>query len=497
MTTGIDIAGLNLPLYIILPLLFAYLIWSKFVKKGELKPKKVNDLLDILSLFVFIFVSLMSFTVTLLFIIASLWKEPIPQLLKISTYFVIGFSSLGIIFFVNQYRNKRNLTKRHLQEMILGLLQGSTLFLACFIGLLFVILFTALRVSFGYMIYFLPYIIFLILICYLVISGFLGKTWKVVLKEVFDRPFLTRVLPSLIIVVFIFFLFLVPVITHEDVKKLEYHIYGNPSHEKGHVYLRVQGIINIWTFGVFSNGFPIHIASLPIHYGRYDIHTGGLSGKNFMLWLNISDENALRQLVGSFEAVRNFKEKVSKKYNFKDMELDETKDLINLKFDIKNIKKENIEKLIIDGYIPKNMTELDYVYYDNSDRNDVCYGTGCTLVFNISSDLELPIIFKDRESILNVVNRGIDRQSTCKFIGAPTSNFPIGKEGKVRVDDKCSWNNCDVSIIDTDLEEYYEIFAMGLYLDDNTVIKMNKLKINDPIDIEISFQISCSAPLSE
>lgn len=492
MVEGIDIIGLNLPLYIILPLLFSYLIWSKFIKKGQLKPKKVDDLLDIFSLFIFIFVSFMSFSVTLLFIISSLWKEPIPQLLKFSTYLVIGLASLGIISFINQYRDKKDLSKRYLQKIILEILQFSTILLASFLGLLLVILITALRISFGYMPYFLIFIILLIVICYFVISGFLGKNWKTVLKEIFNRKYLTRCVPFFIIFSAILFSLLIPIIKYEDVKKIEYHIYDSPDNEIGRVYLKVQGLIDILTFGIFSDATLVHITSLPVHYGRYGIGTDGESGRNFRLWLNISDENVLQLLVDSFESVRNFKEKITEKHSFENADLDEAKGLINLKFDVKNIKKERIKKIIIEGYVQKNMTELNYVYYDNSDRNDVCYGNICNLVFNITNDLDLPIIFKEKEiTILNVINKGIDGQSICKFVNV-TSNFPIDEEGKRMIIHSCDGDSCDLELMDTTAEDEFKwFFDMGLHIEDNTVIRLHKLEIKKPVNVEAQFQISC------
>ena len=102
----------------------------------------------------------------------------------------------------------------------------------------------------------------------------------------------------------------------------------------------------------------------------------------------------------------------------------------------------------------------------------------------------MPIIFKDRETILNVVNKGIDSQSTCKFVSS-TSNFPIG-EGDIRmIDYPCRENSCSVEIIDI-TSEGEDVFDINLYIDDNTVIRLNRLEIYRPINVEARFQISCS-----
>lgn len=57
----------QLPTYIIITIFLAYVIWSKFLNEGGYKPKNIDDILDILIIFVAVFVTLFSVTYFVLY----------------------------------------------------------------------------------------------------------------------------------------------------------------------------------------------------------------------------------------------------------------------------------------------------------------------------------------------------------------------------------------------------------------------------------------------
>ncbi len=87
-----DIVGLfgNLPSYVMITILFSYLIWSKFIKNGSLKPQKLNDVLDIITISIFTFVNLMGLImlVSLIFGIFNLYNLDIPEVWEAATTIV-------------------------------------------------------------------------------------------------------------------------------------------------------------------------------------------------------------------------------------------------------------------------------------------------------------------------------------------------------------------------------------------------------------------------
>jgi len=115
----------------------------------------------------------------------------------------------------------------------------------------------------------------------------------------------------------------------------------------------------------------------------------------------------------------------------------------------------------------------------------VCSATGCSLLLNITNNLNLPVNHHEAV-LLNFNNKGVENIPGCKFVNA-TSNFI---EGDVRMlPPDCSRDSCEISIYDKN--EPGTIFRLYLLIDD-TVVRLKDLYLKKPINVVAKFTISCS-----
>ncbi len=475
---GFSLLGLNLPMYIVITLLLGYFVWSKFLKKDRLKPENVNDILDIFSIFILLIVTLLSITVFSM-IISGLFSLNL-NLQKIVTDVprIVSFLSLlGIWAFIGIFRNEE-VSKRDLKKIFIGLIKFFLFLIAYFIGQYVLILVTVLRYALWDMVFILPFILFLVFFCYITVNNVLfDLSFK---RDILDK-FVFKLVPAIIIIVFILGLLAIPIIKYNKPIYEAYYI-SNPDSSWGEAYLHTKVTIDVKTFGVLGSIIPI----IPIRYEPYHFETEGFGGKNFKIKLNLSDKVWPKEFISSFERVKTFKDKSAQNFGFTNLILYEDKGLINLKFDEKNIKNSKIKQIFLEGYIKKNMSELDYSYSDNSRDSDSCNSDGCIFIFNITNKLKLPI-HQDKDILVNFNNNDIKNISNCKFINV-TSNFQ--KEGEIRMlEPSCSGNSCALEIRDIVLRK--DIFSMRLYLDGD-VVKLHYIKIEKPIEVNAKFILDCS-----
>ena len=468
-----SLLGLNLPLYVAVTLLFAYFIWSKFLKKGKLRPENIDDLSDIFAIFACIIVSLLSITSFVMIVLGILFLSlniqgvgnTVPNL-------VTSIILLAMWIFTNIYRH-RKASRYELKKEFIDLFRIYVLLVALFIDLCILIFITALKYVLWSMIALLPYILIAIFVCYVTIKSVL-----------FNISFRRHILGKkfcLFVLLIMSIAFIPGYLSFPRIDYVDEHIYDryhiiDPDSRWGEAYLQVKVPIDIETFGEFD-------LFIPIAYGNYNLETKGNAGKNFKIWINSTEKKGLSELIGSFEGVKTFSEKSVNKFGFTDAILHEDNGLIVLKFDKESIRDENIKQIILGGYVRKNVSELDYSYRDNSRYTETCNQKGCTFIFNISNNLDLPV-YQWEEVLINFNNRNIENRSNCKFENL-ISNFSI--DGKMR-DGFCSGDSCELYI--RDIIRRKDIFKMQLYVDEDNVW-LHHIDIKEPIQVNAKVELIC------
>src|SRR3989344_359429 len=337
-----------------------------------------------------------------------------------------------------------------------------------FIGIYIIILSTMLRYILLDFIFILPFILLSILICYLTVNGVLFKINF--FKEILNKLFVKIMIVCIIFISIAGFLS-IPIVKEGKPIYENYEI-NNPDTYFGEAYLKVKIPIDIKTFGIFNSIAPL----IPIRYGYYDISTEGKAGNNFNI--NLNSTKGIIPLIKSFEGAKTFKDEG---FGFSNVIIDESKRLIVLKFDEKNIKNKNIKQIILEGYIKKNMSELDYLYEDNSRYGEVCNEKECNLKININNSLNLPVYQYEDESLILFDYSKIENKSNCKFNEV---TYDFNPKNNIRVNPSCDGNSCEIRGWDTNLKK--EVFFINLYID-GKVVKSSHIWMNIPINVNANF----------
>jgi|GEM_PF-3998874 len=490
---GFSLLGLNLPFYVVITLLLAYFIWSKFLKEGALKPDNVNDLLDIFSIFIFLIVALIS--VTSFFMIVTGWLNlslNIPNILDAVPYWVAFFALLIIWLLTINYRNKK-VSIRDLKSIFINSMRFFLIVGAIYLGLFLLIFFTALKYALQNLA-FLPawMVLTLIFICYLTVNNIFGVNFRcdilgikakriseIKIKQDILDNFVIRILAVMLLVVIVLYFYIPIVKCNEPIYK-KYHIF-DPDPRWGEVYLQTKIPISIKTFGEFGAITPL----IPIYYEPYNLETTGTGAKNFKIFVNSTKEKGIPELIGSFEDIKTFQKKSGNKFSFTDVILDEGKGSLILKFNRETIKDEGITQIILEGFVRKNTSELDYSYHDNSRLSNTCNQYGCTFIFNITNNLNLPVYFEEY-TLINFKNLKITNKSNCRFVNA-TGNFPLNSNIRM-IDSPCHGYSCELQTLDVTSGKY--VFYMRLYLDGD-VVTVHRINIEKPIKVNAQFELVC------
>ena len=198
--------------------------------------------------------------------------------------------------------------------------------------------------------------------------------------------------------------------------------------------------------------------------------------------INLNSTKGIIPLIKSFEGAKTFKDEG---FGFSNVIIDESKRLIVLKFDEKNIKNKNIKQIILEGYIKKNMSELDYLYEDNSRYGEVCNEKECNLKININNSLNLPVYQYEDESLILFDYSKIENKSNCKFNEV---TYDFNPKNNIRVNPSCDGNSCEIRGWDTNLKK--EVFFINLYID-GKVVKSSHIWMNIPINVNANFNLVC------
>ncbi len=494
-----EIVGLsgNLPSYIMMTILFSYLIWSKFLKNGSLKPKNLNEVLDIITISIFTFVNLMGLImlVSLIFGLFNLYNLGISKVWAVATTSISGILVIVLLVFIYNFRNKKyrdkKSSKSYFKKEFISSIFSYCCFISIFIGFYLLLSLSTLNYFFNENIDLMLIIITSMFFCFVVL-----------LKALFEIKFKLSILSRkqificlvIILVISIFLgILIAPIVDYEDVVTSDYHIYVpsyNPPSEYWNIYLRINQPMTIRSFGVITPLIPL----IPIDYAQNNIATVGLAAKFFKLSINTSEDIRSQTIVGGLESMRNYNPKMDKGYGFTSLVLDEEKKLILLKFDEKEVKKHNISQIILEGYVKKNMGELNYSYIDNHESPDLCYGDGCTLIIDATNGLDLPVYLEDDFFIFNFNNKNITDKSKCKFVNV-TSNYPVRKDSSPDVGDRYMHADCDgdfCSFYICDVNEDPHLFRIDLGIKEGGVgVELRQLWFTKPLTINAKFDIVC------
>lgn len=478
-----EFLGLNLPFYIIIAIIYSYLLWSKYIKEGALRPQKSDDLLKIMAISIIVFLTILGLLFGVYLTINSLnLNLDFPKQFDTSTFLFIlimgGFIFSLIIETTDKECNLIGLKRKLLQFLFTYLCALVFLF-----GFLIIVVLSHLR--------FMPLIISFLLIMWMV-ALIIALLCLSIVKNVFNVNFYKRIIKKDLIMLIIIILFLIflgiligylslPDLEYNEKSYLSYQIYS-PNYLYGSAYVKFRAPIIINNFGFIGS-----IADqIPIDYGSYDIETTSEARGNFKLLVNTSKEPALQEIITSYDQVKALDLKTGENFGFTDFELYEKSQKLSLKFDELKIKNQGINSLILEGYIKKNLSELNYSYIDNTWYREVCYGTGCSIIFNITNNLDLPV-HQHEQLLFNFNNKNIINKSNCEFIGV-TSNYP--SEGYIYMHvPRCGKNECRLNIYDKNLKK--GVFNTYLYIDKN-VVRLIYVEFKKPLSINFKVNIDCT-----
>ena len=467
----------NLPFYLLLSLFLSYIIWAKFINKNKFPIKTVDDVLEIISIFfiilptifgIFFVIFAITSTVTLSFNIVNI--------LDTSKLMVLLFVLVLLYVFLITYTHKKGgieELKKLFGQILIFYIICITVFLG-FIILAALMNFTHLLISLSLI---LIILVGLALLCNLIIK----RVFDLNLFEEFDTK-LTKVLIGVLIISFLISFFIIPLVNYENPSDVNYHIY-NANYNFRSSYVLQESPFDIWSFGIL-NSFISHI---PLRYDPNIFEVNERGNNNFQLLLNISDQTNLQSFISSFDGLKEFN-KQANKHGFSEVILNENAGLILLKFNQQTIKNEHINEIILRGFVKTNLTKDNYSYVNNARLADTCSENGCVFKFNITNNLDLPVI-QYEDFILNLDNSRVLNTSNCSISGV-TSNFPVNHSevNIVMRDSGCSGNACKLLLFE--LETGNTLFEMDLVIDE-TVVRPYLIKFNKPLHVEAEFVISC------
>ena len=471
-------SNFDLPFYITITLFLAYIIWSKFLKKDELIPKNINDILDIFSICIYLltfFIATSLFVTVLFMIIFDLFDFGfVLQKMSNTIPNIIVFLAVYTIWSVTSvYRNRKVLKNDFKSLFIKPMIFLLLYFISFGFGIIYLIIFTPLKYFFWAMIIPLSIIILLIMFCYITVNNVLFEIN--LRKDILNKRFLITALISTIFVV-VLFSQSTPEFNYNELIYEDYQMYGLDS-DFGEAYLHAKILIDVETFGLIGSYVPL----IEIPYEQYGFETEGNSGKNFRILINSTKENRVPVLIESFDEIKNFQKKTENKFSFTDIILYEEKGTLLLKYNPKTIKDEDIKTIILEGYIKQNMSNLDYSY----DSTDYCNAEGCNLTFNIKNNLDLPV-YHNEHTIVNLNNRDITNTSKCRLTHI-ASDYPTDDNISER-GNHCSGTFCELDIIDVPFDK--TIFALKVFLHED-VVRLKFIDIKKPIDINVQANLVC------
>ena len=485
---GFELLGLNLPFQIVISLLFAYLIWSKFLNKGKLTvgsgDNKINNIFDIISIACFI---LSSFTLFMLFfkILQGLFIQN-PQLHQIweQTMDVIKYTiPFAILVFILYFRNvdfpNENTGKLRLKRIARFIIIVCLVITLSYFGSFYLlIILTGLR-----------YILWDLIFLPIIFALFFMFSY-LVLNTVFNNEMELKIFNKIFIVIVILVTLLFSIIGYLSIPLFEYpenpnlygiHIY-DPHPIWGDAYLGVSVPINITSFGYLQSTIPL----IPLRYGHYGINISNIPGDNFNIFVNRSERSSIEEFTKGIEDMKRYNERVTPKFGISRIHLNEENQIITLVYNYDLIKPQHINQIIFEGYMVLNRSEIFYSQVDNSQAPNICSQSGCTLNINVTNYANLPVL-QHEKVLVNLNQKNIWNISACKFTNISVEFSP--KEEVIIQYIACSDLNCDFQLQNKQTKEV--LCNMYVYIDEG-VVKLLRVASTAPLNVNVNYIISCS-----
>ncbi len=154
------------------------------------------------------------------------------------------------------------------------------------------------------------------------------------------------------------------------------------------------------------------------------------------------------------------------------------------------IKEKNINKIILEGLRPINLSSNQFNYNDDSSVYNLCSNNSCKLHINITNNLNHPI-YLFPEFLVSLTNKKSLNITDCIFTGANLFVYNTAISGTNNILE-CDQNYCEVSYRTNSNESSQEIVKIRLYLDqENKVIGRAETFVNGSMSIHAEFTITC------
>ncbi|MBI5355920.1 MAG: hypothetical protein HZB68_05700 [Candidatus Aenigmarchaeota archaeon] len=474
MVEVFNVPGINLPFFLTIIIIFSFFVWSKFLGNKKLYPNDIDGIFDILGIsliltvFFVVGISVMLLVGGILQLTININPvvEQTPNLVAAAVLYVMWA-------FIINYRSK-TVDKADLKNVLIKLFQYSVLAIVGFMGIFIKDIFQLVEYELTGM---LLLILIIVALSAVIIHGTSQGIFGIRKNDI-----LTKELWVYIVLVFLVFSVAGFIgkasVKYDDPIEEEYRLYA-PDFRAGTAYVKISVPVSLKDISSWKTP-PLVI---PISYKRHAIETSGYASNGFAIIANMSDKGRSETLISGFDNIEKFSEK-SEKLGFTSV-FRPAAGLVALRFERGGIVNNGVTGVILEGYVKRNTSYLNYSYSDNSAFADVCNSNECNIAFNITNGLDLPIIHEEYV-LFNLESRNIINKSDCSFVNIDT-NF--AKEGDViERSHGCSKQSCEFDILDKRLRK--DIFTMRLYISDNS-IRAQFIRAEKPISINASFKLSC------
>ncbi|MFH1590844.1 MAG: hypothetical protein ABIC95_02865 [archaeon] len=469
---ALPFVNISLPLYVVIPLIFAYLVWSKFLNQSKLRPKNVEDLFDIFTIFA-IFFTLLFGSLVIMTMFFHILNYPFTNtnLGDLTSVIIM----LTIVFLVATIMWTRHLhpSKKHLIESITAVFQILIGMLCYFIALQLYLLFTPLNQALSEFHIVIIFMIILIFPVYLTsLFSFKGPS----LKQIFTKGAIF-IFSGILIFTLATSYFSLPNYQFSDPREVEYTFSDVDLHRGGTAYLEKEVILTVNSFGRWSSLSSF----IPFYYGDYKFITNN-NRKELSVDFNTSNGDR-KTLSGSFE---NLLKLDSDSSPLIDRVIhNEDEQMVVIAYNRKEMLAAEVSHFIFRGFSHVNISEDEYSYDDSSDEGKNCADHKCEYRLTIKSSLATAIDVEDN-TLDNL--RYEDVNSTlCIFSGIEIDTSRMSDTHRRSID--CKRQGCSFEI--TNNRTNKEVLDAGFYIDGD-IVRIHYLSIYHPVDINMSLKMSCN-----
>ncbi|MGV8087204.1 MAG: hypothetical protein ACP5N1_06260, partial [Candidatus Woesearchaeota archaeon] len=483
-----SIFGMNLPYFIIILLFISYIIWLKYYNpRRDLKIKNVDELLMILNIFLFIFISLAALLTIMTFSsgVSELKTDTIDFGQTSTMFSVLATTVLvGIILMlINSPPSKKYSNKATLAVYMIC----TAMILVAYSDMVF-IWFESMYVLQRFL--FIILTVTLSILTYFALSIYYISTKNVLKIKRNKSIIIKKNEPKNILITSIIFIILSFSILHfgniaitkkvsseitgyKIEPRIAYNYYGNNT------YNRIKFGTQILSHGLI--GLSNQKQFLYIDYSPYDIVVTDSV-------ISVVDESNNTFIYDN--KLGKFKDSDGKEIATNgSVFFDTSKHLMIVPYHSQNFKK--IKYLYLETYYPTKIVNTNNFYESNFETNKYpCNNTMCVFQINITNHLNKSVIVSEKE-VFNLYDyryvndlNSLHNVSLCKFVGM---NLTANKQYFIQ-QPYCDAVNCNSGITDNNSQYIVPILHFMLY---NGIITNQEISITKPIDMQIKIYVDC------